>query len=434
MHCRAWEENLRNPSIYLQKVHGIIPSSCISSTDTHLLRMPSVVGDDLVMKLTATGVTFMHERRFRKRYSGSSACAVDHQGCLWLNGRELESAGKEGDSKGKKKRGSLPTAPRLLHVKQNFCSSEQGQISHENLTPGNFSTDGEKISRKKREKSYKVDKVKVPHRIYAYLNTQKGRKQLYFWTVTFPAGSSDDVCYKAFNTWLTTLRQYNMLREYLWIAERQEGDRIKDKTKEPTHTIHFHIAIPHYLDVHKANSMMRGILKGYARKGEMPGAVCDPRTKATYYKPCISRYNGVDIAKHRTTRRPINFAIKKGARSLAAYLTKYVTKNNAGVKDENGIVAVAGFTHLAWHCSRGFSRLFTGVACSLAEFRKAGFGFFLNRARVFKMEFATFVPWLFGPPPALLQHLYELNSEIQKIFDDEQPNTAVRQSGAGKDG
>jgi hypothetical protein len=127
----------------------------------------------------------------------------------------------------------------------------------------------------------------------------------------------------------------------------------------------------------------------------------------------------VDICKHRTTRKPINFAIKKGARALAAYLTKYVTKNDAGVADELGNIAVPGFSHLAWHNSRGFSCLFTGMTCTLNEFRNAGFGGYLNRVRAFKMEFATFVPWLFGPPPLLMQHLYELNSTIQTLLDDE---------------
>jgi hypothetical protein len=447
MHCRAWEEppystgilqrykQIRKakeaagcdsdplsayyqepPSTYIQKIRGQIPSSCVQSTTVIISKHAD---DDMVMKLTATGVTYMHTRRFKKRYSGSATCDVDHAGRLWLNARELteDTKAEKGKGKDKKKRDGLPPAPKLFQLNR---SSELLQISQENSTPESFSPEGEKKIKKKREKSYRVDKVKVPHRIYAYLNTQKGRKQLYFWTVTFPAGATDNACYKAFNTWLTTLRQHNMLKDYLWIAERQTGDRLKDKTKEPTHTIHFHIAIPHFLNVNKANAMMRGILKGYAKKGDMPGAICDPRTKTTYYKPCISRYNGVDIAKHRTTRKPINFAIKKGARSLASYLTKYVTKNDAGVPDENGNIAVPGFTHLAWHCSRGFSRLFTGIACSLAEFRRSGFGFFLNRTRVFKMEFATFVPWLFGPPPLLMQHLYELNSEIQNLFDNEQ--------------
>lgn len=440
MQCRAWDDLplphadkyaadqywWESPTTYLQKIRGKIPSSCVVSSDVPIQKMPT--GDDLVMKLTSTGVTFMHTRRFRKRYTGSTACAVDLNGKLWLNARELERECKaERKEPPKKKRVSMPADPPKLFKENDLdlSNAKPDAISQKISDPDNFSPDGDKnnlpVPKKERKKAYKIDKAKVRQRINAYINTQKGKKQLFFWTVSFPEHTPDDVCYKAFNTWLTSLRQHRMLREYLWVAERQTGERLKDKTKAPTNTIHFHIAIPHFMNVQRANAMMRGVLKGYAKKGMMPGAVCDGRTKETYYKPCISRYNGVDICKHRTTRKPINFAVPKGARALAAYLTKYVTKNDAGVADEQGNIAVPGFSHLAWHNSRGFSCLFTGITCTLTEFKKAGFGYFLNRVRVFKMEFATFVPWLFGPPPALLAHLYELNSSIQKLLDNESP-------------
>lgn len=445
MHCRAWEnEQYRNtplkswqqpgcdanplspffhqpPSTYIQKTRGQIASSCVQSPDTTIHRVPD---DDLVLKLSHSGVTFMHTRRFKKRYTGSTTCAVDINGKLWLNSRELEQENlNQASDKGKAKKRELVCRPTLKKLTKETSSGdlfpELGAISAEISDSENFAIN---VAKKERKKSYKVDKSKVRGRIMAYINTQKGKKNLYFWTVSFPDKTPDDICYKAFNTWLTSLRQYKMLKEYLWVAERQTGDRLKDKTKTPTNTVHFHIAIPHFMNVQRANAMMLGILKGYAKKGLMPGAVCSAKTNETYYLPCISRYNGVDIGKHRTTRKPINFAIKKGARSLAAYLTKYVTKNDAGVADENGNIAIPGFSHLAWHCSRGFSRLFLGVTYTLEEFRRVGFGFFLNRVRVFKMEFATFVPWLMGPPPLLMDHLYDLNSEIQNLFDNEQTN------------
>ena len=172
------------------------------------------------------------------------------------------------------------------------------------------------------------------------------------------------------------------------------------------------------MHVQRANSLMRGTLKNLAKKGLMPGAVCNGKTGEQYYLPSIAKYNGVDIAKNRKTGRIINFAIKKGARALSAYLTKYVTKNDAGVPDENGNITIPAFTHYAWHNSRGFSALFTGVTFSIEEFRKFGFGQFLNRVRIFKMEFATFIPWLWGPPPLLMDHLYQLNSYIQTLYDE----------------
>lgn len=226
---------------------------------------------------------------------------------------------------------------------------------------------------------YRVKKSLVRQRLLGYINTMKGKKELYFWTVTFPEGVPDDLCYRAFNTWLTSLRQRKMLREYLWIAERQENG-----------TVHFHLGIPHFMNVHKANAMMRGTLKNLIRKGEI---------KYSIHR--IRNYNGVDIAKNRKTKRVVNFALKKGARSLASYLTKYVTKNNTA------------FTHLAWHNSRGYSSIFTGVTYTIQEFIEEGLNQLLDRTQRLEGDFFIFIPWQHGPPRVITRHLYDLNSFIQ---------------------
>jgi hypothetical protein len=200
-----------------------------------------------------------------------------------------------------------------------------------------------------------------------------------------------------------------MLRDYLWVAERQDGKRADGRPA--TNTIHYHIAIPHYMNVQRANAMMRGTLKNLAKAGAIPYSL---------HQPQIAKYNGVDIAKNRKTGRVVNFAVKKGSRALATYLTKYVTKNNAGVANEKGEIEVPGFEHLAWHNSRGYSSLFTAVTFTIQEFKDLKFGPFLNRVRVFEMNFAKFIPWLYGPPPLLTDHLYKLNSYIQYVTDNGQ--------------
>lgn len=273
---------------------------------------------------------------------------------------------------------------------------------------------GDENVKKVRAKSYTINRVEVRHRLYNYINTQKGKKRLFFWTVSFPEGTPDPVCHKLFNVWLTQLRRYGMLSEYLWIKERQDGKRASPD-KLPTGTLHFHIAIPHYLDAYRANAMMKGTLKTYSKRGDMPGAVCDLRTGKVHYLPCIAHYNGVHIAKHKTTNRPINFAIKKGQKKLAHYLTKYLTKT---VDEETGKESDTTYEQLAWHNSRGFSALFTGVTFTISEFIRGGCSEFLNRCRVFPMRFATFIPWLDGPPPKLLRHLYDLNTYIQTVNDE----------------
>jgi hypothetical protein len=417
--------------LYELKYRGVVPSSLIPKDQhEHIL---AASRDDCVLKLTHSGVTFLgkinretgkYEQtgRFKKRYTGSKTCAVDMNGRVWLDSKELDSECKKPDDRGRQKKsvGSAPNT-KLISEKSSKDRSELAAISQENSTTGNISEDyaenATKVAKKVRKKSYKIDKAKVRAKIMAYTNTQRGKQRLYFWTVGFPQHTPDDVCYQAFNTWLTALRQRKMLHEYLWIAERQMGDRLKVK-KDPTHTIHFHIAIPHYMNVVRANAMMRGTLKGLAKKGLLPGLICNAKTKESYYLPSIARYNGVDIAKHRKTKKPINFAIKKGSRALAQYLTKYVTKNDAGQLNEVGELIAPGFTHLAWHNSRGFSALFTGVTCTLNEFIKSGFGHYMNRVRVFNMNFATFIPWLYGPPHAFLEHLFKLNSTIQNFMQD----------------
>lgn len=433
MQCLAWDKSLtldnypqlHSPdpksafcwphgpySLIELKLRGFVPSSCLSP-DGHLHLLRVTRNDELSLKLTETGVTFLGKRnaetnkyeligQFKKRYTGAESCAVDRDGRIWLDAKELEYHSKNPKPKPKKKKVGVPPN---LQISSDQLLSELA-IS-ENLTDSeNLSLNIAESSKKPRKKAYTVHKSRVRQRILAYLNTQKGKKHLFFWSVSFPAHTPDDTCYQAFNTWLTSLRQRKMLKEYLWIAERQTGDRITDG-REPTNTLHFHIAIPHYLDVHKANAMMRGTLKNLAKQGLMPGGICSKEGKKVHHSftASIAKYNGVDIDKNRKTGRVINFAIKKGAATLANYLTKYVTKN-----DEE-------FDHLAWHNSRGFTCLFTGITCTMAEFTRMGFGGYLNRCRVFEMNFATFIPWLFGPPKIITDHLFQINSLIQQYQD-----------------
>jgi hypothetical protein len=424
-----------------------------------------VTGDDICIKATATGITFLHERKLKQRYTGSKTCAIGINGEVWpkrddytkMQALKIPSRlisyqqddkfyldhekYKEATTPKRKKKAGTPAClifDETSKENDGLVPSDQPTSSHENLTSENNSGEFLAITAKTgRKKSYSVNKKEVRQRILSYINTAKGAKELYFWTVSFPEGTPDNTCYQAFNTWLTTMRTPQkdkfgkplpaaMLRDYLWVAERQTGDRLTED-KEPTYTIHFHIAIPHFMPVGKANAAMRTILKNLAKKGLMPGAVTTKKysyngapTKklvTTNYLPCIAKYNGVHISRNKKTGKAINFALKRSSRALAGYLTKYITKNDAGVLDAEGKEIVPGFSHLAWHNSRGFSCLFTGVGFTVAEFRKKGFGMLLNRTRIFKMEFATFIPWLFGPPGELMEHLYNLNSYIQHILE-----------------
>ncbi len=421
---------------------------------TALGNVPGVGQDTLVLKATATGITFLHDRKFSKRYLGSKKCAVDIHGKFWQDSQQLENdiaqsaknkQGKKGKHLGKKKGvGSHTVTQKLLLLKTDpgFGSAA---ISAFIANPKSFSPKraefATNVAKKERVKAYTINKREVRQRILAYNNTNNGQRELYFWTVTFPEGTPDDICYQAFNTWLTALRTPGrvkdgklidktgklvtkwkavkaMLREYLWIAERQLGERLTVK-KAATGTIHFHIAIPHFMNVTRANALMRGTLKNLAKKGLVPGAVCNGKNGEQYYLPSIAKYNGVHISRNKKTGQIINFAVKRNSRALATYLTKYITKNNAGVPDDFGQVGIPAFTHLAWHNSRGFSCLFTGITLTIAEFDALGLRPYLNKVRKFTMNFATFVPWLYGLPPILHDHLFNLNSSIQALLNGE---------------
>lgn len=350
--------------------------------------VPVVIGEPLILKATLTGITFCPDRKeeiealrlnlkpkifrkFKVRYKGSCTCAVDINGVISMEG--------------KKKAAVKTAAVNVKNADQNYNSSVELPNIQAEKTP----------------RFYKINKRLVRHRLLGYRNTAKGGKELYFWTVSFPENTPDNTAYQALNIWLTALRQYRMLKDYLWIAERQTGERRTDGGA--TNTIHFHIAIPHKLPVQRANAMMRGTLKTMCRKGLLSYATNSPQ---------IRKYNGVHISKNNKTGKVVNFAAKQGAKLLALYLTKYVTKNDEG------------FEHLAWHNSRGFSCLFTSVAFSVPEFKRFGFGPFLNYTKRFSMEFAEFIPWLNGPPPALELHLYQLNSYIHEYFDGRKPRTS----------
>lgn len=307
---------------------------------------------ELTVKASNAGITVLTGGRYRKRYTGSKRSEVDINGRMWLKAGELK----------KHIASERPPDPKRKKA----------------ATQSDIAIAADAIQ--ERKKNYTVNKVEVRNRLFGMINTQRGKKELYFWTITFPKNTNDATAYRLYNTWLTTLRQKKWLREYIWVAERQANG-----------TIHFHIGIPHKLSVVAANRSMQTILSTAAKKKEIEFSVYQ-----------CKRYNGIDIAKNRKTRRVTNFAIKKGSRSLAYYLTKYVTKNNEA------------FNHLAWHNSRGFSSLFTGITFTQTEFLNYGFRSLVHPTAIIKNEYFLFFAWKDDPPEAITKHLCEVNSWVQE--------------------
>jgi hypothetical protein len=246
-----------------------------------------------------------------------------------------------------------------------------------------------------REKSKrKLNRREVRHRILAMVNMLMNAEalrrtghipQLYFWTVDFRLGLTEDMCYHLFNTWLTQLRQSGMIRSYLWVAEKQKNG-----------TTHFHILIPHYMNVVRANRMMRTSICYMIRHGKI----------GDYPLSLAKRYNGVDIAKEinpNTGKRvgggkPVNFASKSRRRALARYVTKYISKNEAE------------YDRQPWHCSRDWTALIKGVNFT----ERTILEHLPNWQEVtiyskFENEFMKFSPWNTGPPGWLVSHLADIN-------------------------
>lgn len=310
----------------------------------------------LTVKADLNGITVLRDGRFKKRYTGSKQFEVDINGNLRTR-KDLKKL-----LEAEKKKGP-PVSRRA--TRQNKCVSEVRE-----------------------KKYYSLNKPEIRARIFAMIASQPAAaKQLYFWTVTFPLQTEDEVIYKLFNTWLTKLRTLGHLKNYLWVAERQKNG-----------TLHFHLAIPHKMPVKVANR-------------EMMICICTAIKAGTiaYSLHAAKRYNGVDIHKPRKNGRATgpatNFALgKRGRRSLTGYITKYVTKNDGS------------FLHLAWHNSRGFSMLFTAVTFTFDESRNVyNWRFFAHSRPAVTNEYFFYYPWINGPPPNLEGELIKLNSFIQNL-------------------
>lgn len=233
----------------------------------------------------------------------------------------------------------------------------------------------------KKPRYYVIDKKQVTHRILNYVNSMKGEKLLFFWTVTFPKGTPDNSAYKLFNTWLTRLRKEGMLKEYLWIAERQKIG-----------TVHFHMVINRRMDVKKANRYMRAAIFNAIDRKE----VVWNRTDA-------AKYNGVDISKNRKTGRVTNFAKKKNQKALSNYLTKYVSKS----QDK--------FTHLAWHNSREYSGLVISVNLTDSEFKSSKLLGFCDQTKPLDGQYFIFYRWKGDPPNSVTNYLSYANQIIMSL-------------------
>ena len=186
----------------------------------------------------------------------------------------------------------------------------------------------------------KINKAKVQGKIYALFNLKISRKFIAFYSVSFPINISDNVAFDIWNLWLTHLRKYYGLTNYLWVTERQKNK-----------TIHFHMLTNQFLPIKNVNRTMANIIDNKVKNG-----LC------SWGNSSVSSYNGVDVdsiynsKRHRKSGKELNPTQVRNW--LQKYVTKYVSKNNES------------FEHLCWHCSRSVSQLFTSTVILFSEREK----------------------------------------------------------------
>lgn len=184
-----------------------------------------------------------------------------------------------------------------------------------------------------------------------------GRRRT-FATLSFVEAVADGVAIGILNKFLTQVRKKFPDLQYLWVAERQENGNI-----------HFHMLLNKFLPVGRWNAMWvvcqyNEGLRGHTEEGR---EISYSQVLDAYYLDQLVKFRPTVLnektGKMRTHLQALlnPFDVKKisDVSGLAGYITKYVTKQEQGVK----------FGCRPWHCSRGISRLFTRQVTSPSTFR-----------------------------------------------------------------
>lgn len=250
---------------------------------------------------------------------------------------------------------------------------------------------------------YQIPVMKVRDKADAFFQLRQSARFMAFYSISFPSGTSEDICFQLFNTWLTRVRKTRKDFEYLWIAERQGNN-----------TVHFHMLTHCFLNIRVVNHFMAAAIQTQVQKGNME-----------WGNSSKELYNGVDV-KH-----------VHNAKGVSRYLTKYMTKRK---KDENGVMVKEyhKFNRLAWHCSRRVSALFTSRIVSgdyLAEligqpwFSHSSYICSVDEraARVFDVFYFTK-----SPPRSVLQELRKINQRVFDGYHDEQTINNLISNNYGK--
>jgi hypothetical protein len=305
--------------------------------------------NDMVVKITMKGISRLKDGKYKKRHYGAKDVMQMGNGKFIPLTNYKSMFPKEFEKKKPKKASQQTTdEPKSQKVKQGFG----------------------------------IDRFKITPRLQTFYLTKRGTKQLYFWTITFPQGTTEQTAHQLFNIWLTRCRDELNLKSYLWVKEKQKNN-----------TVHFHIAIHQRMDIKRANRYMRASIMRQIDEG-----------KINWSRSAATRYNGVDIAKDRKTKRVVNFAKGNKQIALRNYLTKYVTKNNTK------------FQMLAWHCSRDYSNTVTGYALTRSELIEGKLFSNVRQYNIYENDWIVFYSWQESTPKTVMKYLTNVNNQVQKLL------------------
>lgn len=205
---------------------------------------------------------------------------------------------------------------------------------------------------------------------------RREKKQCTFLTLTFISGVSDGLAIKILNKFLTSVRQeVGDGFQYIRVAERQT------KNKDFPNNIHFHLILDRPINIIRFNSLWvvaqyNAGLVAMSRQLDMFITKEEIIKRHEKTMQLYQEYKAARLVRDYPAMKKITELLKENAvgklfnpvdikkistpRTLAGYLTKYVTKNDAQ------------FRCLAWSCSRGVSQMFTATMVPLKVWEEAG--------------------------------------------------------------
>lgn len=184
-------------------------------------------------------------------------------------------------------------------------------------------------------------KNKVQDKIISFYRASAGRH--FFLTLSFISRCTDQKGVSVLNTFLTNIRKEHGLINYVWVAERQTGER---SGTSGTGNVHFHLVLDKRFDIDYINALWVLV--------QFNSGITHPSLSLSEVRRIFNSRQYKLIQKH---LNPADVKKVRGVNGVASYLTKYISKNESSM-----------FCRL-WHCSRSVSRLATSYNCGANLFR-----------------------------------------------------------------